>query len=101
MKTLHCLLAVALLTLAFGITGWAYEGGTKLVAVVNHPEQGEQSFGPILLVSHDSLTPGKAVTRFFHRIPQSSLSRERIREERPLRTMGTKGVTEFWKKGRI
>lgn len=101
MKTFRYLLVVTLVALIFGPSVLAYEGATKVVASMNNPEKGEMQFGPVLLVPHDSLAPGKNTTQLIHRIPQSSLSLERIREERPGRATGTKETVLFWKESRI
>ena len=97
---------IALLTLGtlfmFGLAGnvVGYEGGTKLVATMTHPEEGKMVAGPLTLVPYRELNPGKMIERYLHRLPQPTLSAQRIREERPGPSLGTKGIIRFQKKGR-
>lgn len=97
MKSGVLLATLTLLIFGFGITAAAYEGGTKTVATMTHPEKGEVSFSPLVVIPHDALMPSKAVTQLVHRLPQPTLSVERIREERPGQSLGTKAVVLFQK----
>lgn len=97
MKKAAAVTLALLFALGFAGNAFAYEGGTKMVAAMNQPERGEPQFSPILLVPHESLTPSKPVLRLLHRIPEPTLSAERIREEVPGRSLGTKGVVRFQK----
>ncbi len=100
MKTIPLIAMLALAALAVGGNLWAYEGGTKAVVARMQPEKGEAGFNPILLVPGGELSPGKPVQQFLRRIPQPTLSAERIREEKPGRSLGTKAVVVFEGKGR-
>lgn len=100
MRTLISLVVLSFLVLGFGNALSAYEGGTKAVATMTHPEKGEAQFGPVLLVPHSSLTPSKAVTSLIHGIPQPTLTMSGIREEEGGQTLGTKAVVRFWKGNR-
>lgn len=97
MKKATAVAIVALVVFGFSGNLFAYEGGTKMVAAMNQPERGEPQFSPLLLVPHESLTPSKLIVRFLHRIPEPTLGRERIREEVPGRSLGTKGLVRFQK----
>lgn len=97
MKKVAAVTLALLFALGFAGNVFAYEGGTKIVAAMNQPERGEAQFAPLILVPHDSLTPSKAVVRLLHRIPEPTLAPERIREEVPGRSLGTKGPVRFQK----
>lgn len=95
---------VAVLTVfALGFVGdaWAFEGGTKLVTTMIQPARAENEKGPLILVSGDLLAPGKAAAGFMRRAPEPTLSIERIREEKPGRSLGTKTAVLFQREGRL
>lgn len=95
MKTRVVMGIVLMSTFALGVNALAYEGGSKMVAAFAHPEKGEAEFGPLSVVPSEVLTPGKPIVQMLHRLPQPTLSVERIREERPGRSLGTKAVVLF------
>jgi hypothetical protein len=95
MKSAVLLATLTLLIFGLGITAAAYEGGTKTVATMTHPEKGEVQFGPIVVIPHDALTPSKLVTGLLRRLPEPTLSVERIRLEKPGQSLGTKAVVLF------
>jgi hypothetical protein len=94
-------LVLVLLIAVFGASSsvWAYEGGTKAVAAMGSAhKEGQAQFGPISVVPSHWLTPGKLIERYLHRIPEPTLTAERLREETPGPSLGTKEVTRFWKR---
>ncbi|MBI2167266.1 MAG: hypothetical protein HYU34_03350 [Candidatus Omnitrophica bacterium] len=95
MKTMKFAVVAALVSLVSAGNVWALEGATKTVAALAQPEQGRSQPGPILLVSSSQLSPTKPVQAFLWRIPQPTLSAERIREEKPGRSFGTKAAVLF------
>ena len=97
MKAIAIVGAVAM-AFAFVGNGWAYEGGTKAVAVMTHPERARAEAGPLFVIPYNELSPGKAITRLLHRVPQPTLSIERIREEKMGPSTGTKTVVLFQKR---
>ena len=101
MKKIALLTLLTVLTFGLAGTASAYEGGTKMVATMTHPEKGAPEWGPLIVIPHDGLTPGKAFQNLLRRVPTPTLSIERIREEKPGRSLGTKPVTRFWKEGRL
>jgi len=97
MKNIMTLTLVMLFAVA--VNGFAYDGGTKLVATMTQPDPGEVQFGPIWVVPSHELSPSKTVQTLLYRVPEPTLSIERIREEKPGRTSGTKAVVLFQKRG--
>lgn len=95
------LFAVAALFI-FGFVGnvSAYEGGTKFVATMTHPEQERMASGPLILAPYSDLSPGKLIERYLHQLPEPTLSAQGIREETPGPSLGTKGIIRFQKTGR-
>ena len=87
------ILSVAL----FGVGGslLAYEGGTKLVATMTHPERGQNELGPIAVMPHSEWSGTKLVAQFLHRMPQPTLSTGQLREEKLGPSTGTKGIVRF------
>lgn len=73
----------------------AYEGSTKFVATMTHPGEKPASFSPILLVSSSEMTPSKPILRLLNRIPEPTLSVERMRVEKFSPSLGTKAVIRF------
>ena len=98
MKNGTWLVTLAVLMLGFGVSAFGYEGGTKVVATMTHLERGAVEAGPVLLVPHDELAPTKAVQEFLRRVPEPTLSVERIRTEILGTTSGTKAVVLFQRK---
>lgn len=98
MKNITWLVALAVI-LTFAGNAWTYEGGTKLIATMTQPAKGEVQFGPIRVVPSHELSPSKTVQTLLYRVPEPTLSIERIREERPGRTSGTKAVVLFQRRG--
>ena len=97
MKNLILLIALTLLIFGLGINALASEGGTKLIATVTRPEQGQTQFGPIWVVGHDELTASKPVMQFLRHFPKPTLSIENLREEKEGPSLGTKAVVLFQK----
>lgn len=95
MKNVTLLVTLAILILGFGTYAFGYEGGTKVVATMTHPERGAVEAGPVLLIPHDELAPSKMVLQLLRRVPEPTLSVERIRTEKPGTTSGTKAVVLF------
>lgn len=95
MKNGTVVVTLAILILGFGGYGLAYEGATKAVAVMTYPEKGETEFGPILLIPSEEMAPAKPVQQLLRRVPEPTLSIERIRTEKPGTTSGTKAVVLF------
>lgn len=95
MKSVTWLLATILIVFGVTVNVFAFEGGTKIVATMTHPQNGETQFAPILLIPHDDLAPSKSVVQFLHRAPKPTLSVERIREEKLGKSFGTKAVVLF------
>lgn len=87
----------------FGFAGSlpAYEGGTKVIATMTHPERGESPSSPLILVPHNDLTAGKPFLAFLHRVPRPTLSAARIREEKAGPSLGTKSLIRFQKTSRV
>ena len=98
MKNGILLVTLAILILGFGVSAFGYEGGTKVVATMTHWERGAVESGPVLLTPHDELTPTKAVQQLLRRVPEPTLSIERIRTEKLGTTSGTKAVVLFQEK---
>lgn len=98
MKTLTFLATFMFVFLAVTGNAFSYEGGTKALVVMTHPEKGEADFSPLLVIPHDELTPSKPVQRLLRQIPEPTLSLERIREEIPGPSLGTKAVVLFQKR---
>jgi len=96
-------LFTALSLFMFGLSGTvlSYEGGTKVVATMTHPEQGKMVRGPIFLVPFEQLAPGKLIEKYLHRIPEPTLSVQRIREEKSGESRGTKMHVRYLKEGRV
>jgi len=92
-----------LTVLVFGFAGsvLAYEGGTKAVATMTHPEEGETQFSPLLLVPSNTLSPSKPVLSLLRRTPQPTFSPTKIREEKAGPSLGTKGIIRFQEKNRF
>lgn len=101
MKNIALFIAFTLFLFGFGGNVFSYEGGTKLVATMTHPERGEAKFSPLILIPHEELAPSKPVLRLLHRVPEPTLSKARIREEKWGRSLGTKALVRFQKEGRI
>lgn len=95
MKNVNLLAALALLIFGLGVNALASEGGTKLIATVARPEQGQTQFGPIWVVGYDELTPSKPVMQLLRRFPKPTLSIENLREEKGGPSLGTKAVVLF------
>ena len=95
----HVVLFLVLTTAFLGLGGnlLAYEGGTKLVATMASPAIGEAKSGPTFGLSY-GVNSTKPVVSFFKRMPEPSLSLERIREEKLGRNLGTKEIVLFQKK---
>lgn len=100
MKNETLLVTLAILILGFGATAFGYEGGTKVAATMTHPERGAVEAGPILLTPHDAMTPTKSFQELLRRVPEPTLSVERIRTEIPGQTSGTKAVVLFQRERR-
>ena len=98
MKNGTWLVMLAILILGFGVTAFGYEGGTKVVATMTHPERRAVRPGPVLLTPYDELTPSKTVLELLRRVPEPTLSLERIRTEILGTTSGTKAVVLFQQK---
>lgn len=98
MKNVTLLVTLAVLALGFGAVAFGYEGGTKVVAAMTHPERGAVEAGPILLTPHNEMTPTKSFQELLRRVPEPTLSIERIRTEKPGKTSGTKAVVLFQEK---
>lgn len=101
MKNIALFTIVILFVFGFAGSLPAYEGGTKAVATMTHPERGESPAGPLLLIPHNELAAGKPFLAFLHRIPSPTLSAERIREEKTGPSLGTKSLIRFQKTGRV
>lgn len=97
--TLGTVAAFFIFAFAGNILG--YEGGTKWVATLTHPEEMSMTSGPLFLVSYQHLSPGKMIERYLHRMPEPTLSAAGIREERPGLSLGTKIHVRYLKKGRV
>lgn len=96
MKTIIVFLTVAFLLGGWGGSTSAYEGGTKFVAAMNQPDRGKiESRQP--LISDYGYGGTKLVVRFLHRMPEPTLSIQRIREEKAGLSLGTKPVVRFQK----
>lgn len=95
MKTMNLVVAAVLVSLVSAGNVWASEGATKTVAALAQPEGGKALSGPLLLVSDTSMAPAKPVQAYLRQVPQPTLSVERIREERPGRSFGTKAAVLF------
>lgn len=95
MKTINFAVLVALVSLVSAGNVWALEGATKAVVAAAQPEQGKAQGGPLLLASGTELATAKPVQAFLRRIPQPTLSAERIREEKPGHSFGTKVAVLF------
>ena len=94
MKTVAIVGAVVMV-FAFAGNAWAYDGGTKAVIAMTNPPRGIAEYSPILVVPHDQLTPTKPIVQLLRRIPEPTLSVERIREEKWGPSTGTKAVVLF------
>jgi len=84
----------------FLANAFAYEGGTKFVATMTHPGEKPASFGPILVVPSSEMTPSKPILKLLNRIPEPTLSVERMRVEKLGPSLGTKALVRFqegWK----
>ena len=95
MKTINFVVVAALVSMVSAGNVWALEGATKAVVAAAQMEQGKAQGGPLLLASGTELAASKPVQAFLRRIPQPTLSAERIREERPGRSFGTKAAVLF------
>jgi len=74
---------------------WAYEGGTKWVSTFAHPEKGKMGASAFPASTDYRLSGTKLVVQFLHRMPEPTLSMERIREETPGPSLGTKSIVLF------
>lgn len=93
------LVIVVLFALGLSPATFAAEGGTKTVALMNRAGSGETQFGPLWLVSSETLGPTKTTLKLLHRIPESTLSSGRIREEGKRRSPETKPAVGFQRDG--
>lgn len=101
MKKVALFTVVAIFMFGFLGNVSAYEGGTKMVAAMAHPEEGKMAAGPLTLVPYRELSPGKLIERYLHRMPEPTFSAQRIREESAGPSLGTKGIIRFQKTGRV
>jgi len=86
------------LTVIFGLQGFApaFEGGTKAVASMNfRPEYRAIEPGPAPVLSYEPWRGSKPVVELLRRFPKPTLSLEKIREETPGASLGTKAVVLF------
>lgn len=97
-KITACLVAMSI-ALAFSGNILAYEGGTKLVATMAHPEKANIQSNLSLSSLEYGFGGTKLVVQFLHRLPKPTLSGQRIREEKPGPSLGTKSTVRFQKKG--
>jgi len=100
MKKVALFTIAAFFILGFSGTVIGYEGGTKMIAAMTHPEEGKMVSGPLVVVPRSELSPGKLIERYLHRLPEPTLSAQGIREEVPGPSLGTKGIIRFQKTGR-
>ena len=98
MKKLIACFVVMIIAIAFTGNAGAYEGETKLIAAMNLTEKGElhQPQSALSSLNYEGGAT-KLVVRFLHRMPAPTLSLERIREEKPGPSVGTKNVVLFQK----
>ena len=94
MKAIAIVGAVAMV-FTFAGNSWAYDGGTKAVIAMTSPPRGIAEYSPIFVVPHDQLTPTKPIVQLLRRMPEPTLSVERIREEKWSPSTGTKAVVLF------
>ncbi len=89
------LFVVIALGLIFAGNLWAYEGGTKWVAALSHPEKGKVGASALPASSAYGLSGTKLVVQFLYRMPEPTLSLGRIREETLGPSLGTKSIVLF------
>lgn len=97
MKRIVGLTVAALLVGGIGGMAPAYDGGSKMIVTMAMPEKRPAEAGPAPILYYD-MTGSKAVVNFLRRIPEPTLSVERIRLEKPGQTSGTKAVVLFQEK---
>jgi len=97
MKNVTLLTLAASVILGISATAFSYEGGTKRVVRMALPQRGPADVSAIPAVLSYELTGSKPVVNFLRRIPEPTLSVERIREEKPGASLGTKAVVLFQK----
>ncbi len=95
MRNIAIFALASILLLGMGGNLWAYEGGTKAVAAMGTPAKGEGQWGPIFVVPGHEMSPGKLIERYLRWIPEPTLGVERLREEKPGRSLGTKETVLF------
>ena len=99
MKTIAIVGILMIAVFGFEGSARAFEGGTKAIVAMTNPEMGGAQYGPLVVVAHHELAPSKPVTGLLRRVPEPTLSIERIREEKPGRSTGTKAIVLFQKEG--
>ena len=95
MKNLILFLILILGIFSFLGNALGHEGGTKAIATMIHLETGETQFGPIFVIPHEEMAPTKSIVEFLRSVPKPTLSMERVREEQPGKSLGTKLVVFF------
>lgn len=95
MKAIASVGLATLIVLGGAINLWAYEGATKGVAIMAFRDENHAVSDRTMLVPSDYLRGTKPVANLTHRLPEPSLSTERIREEMPGPTTGTKRIVLF------
>ena len=95
MKNVAVLTAVALV--GFGMAGnaFGYDGASKMVVSMARPEPIKIASGSAPVLSYDLWRGSKPVLQLLQRVPKPTLTAERIREELPGPSTGTKAVVLF------
>ena len=86
-----------LMIAVFGLEGTAlaFEGGTKAFVAMNQTSGGTTQYSPLVLAAPHEFTPSKPVLQLLHRMFEPPVAGERIRQEKPGRSTGTKAVVLF------
>ena len=96
MKNVAWMMTLAAFSVGVAGTAWGFEGGTKAVASMNfRPEYRAIEPGPAPVLSYEPWRGSKPVVELLRRFPKPTLSLEKIREETPGASLGTKAVVLF------
>lgn len=96
MKNVTWFIVLAAFLAGLAGNAWAFEGGTKAAAAMLHrPEYRVTTPGPAPVLTYDIWRSSKPVLQFLSRLPEATLSVERIRMEKAGPSTGTKAVVLF------
>ena len=101
MKTIAIFGVMGFFVLGMAASLWAYEGGTKEIAVMAFRGENHAVSDSNSLTSQDYLKASKPVFQLIRQMPRPLLSPTRLRQEKTAPSRGAKSVILFHEEGRI